>query len=51
MKLNGLRSRRIQRLAYEMMDEMNLRKEERPTEILTMVIDNLSRHHHGDRHN
>lgn len=43
MKSNGLRLRRIQRLAHEIMDEMNLRNEQRPTEILMLVIDNLSR--------
>lgn len=38
-----LRQRRIQKLAYEIMDEMNAKKERKPTEVLTVVIDNLSR--------
>lgn len=43
MKSKGKRLQRVQRLAHEIMDEVNLRKEQRPTEILMVVIDNLSR--------
>jgi hypothetical protein len=43
MKTKELRLRRIQHLAYEIMDEMNLREEQRQNEELRLVIDNLSR--------
>nr|WP_163099683.1 hypothetical protein [Peribacillus alkalitolerans] len=43
MKSNGLRLRRIQRLAHEIMDEVNFKNEQRPAETLNLVIDNLSR--------
>lgn len=42
-KSNELRLRRVQRLAHEIMDEMNTRKQERAAELLNLVIDNLSR--------
>lgn len=43
MNSNRLRLRKIQMLAHEIMDEVNLRQEHRPTENLTLIIDNLSR--------
>ncbi|MFE8701631.1 hypothetical protein ACFYKX_13590 [Cytobacillus sp. FJAT-54145] len=43
MKSNELRLRKIQRMAHEIMDEVNLRNEERPSDLLNSVIDNLSR--------
>lgn len=38
-----VRLRRIQHLAHEIIDEMNLREEQRQFETLRLVIDNLSR--------
>lgn len=43
MKTREVRLRHIQHLAYEIMDEMNLREEQRQNEELRRVIDNLSR--------
>lgn len=43
MKSTEVRLKKIQRQAYEIMDEMNFRKEQRSPEILNLVIDNLSR--------
>jgi hypothetical protein len=43
MTSEGMRLRKIQRLAHEIMDEVNLREVQIPPELLTMVIDNLSR--------
>ncbi|WP_078379827.1 hypothetical protein [Sutcliffiella halmapala] len=43
MKSSGIRLRRVQMLAHEIMDEMNLKNEERACEDLNKVIDNLSR--------
>jgi hypothetical protein len=43
MKSNGMRLRRIQRLAHEIMDEVNFKNEKRSVETLNLVIDNLSR--------
>jgi hypothetical protein len=43
MTSDGMRLRKIQRLAHEIMDEVNLRNVQMPPELLTMVIDNLSR--------
>lgn len=43
MTTEGIRLRKIQRLAHEIMDEVNIRNLHVPPEILTLVIDNLSR--------
>ncbi|MCG7337601.1 hypothetical protein MHZ95_20370 [Sporosarcina sp. ACRSM] len=43
MQTKEKRLRRVQRLAHEIMDEMNRAKEPRPCETLNLVIDNLSR--------
>lgn len=43
MQTKEMRLRRIQHLAYEIMDEMNLKKELRQFDTLRFVIDNLSR--------
>ncbi|KXH83764.1 hypothetical protein [Sporosarcina sp. HYO08] len=43
MQTNEMRLRRIQHLAYEIMDEMNRTSEPRQIETLHCVIDNLSR--------
>lgn len=43
METKEVRLRRLQHLAHEIMDEMNLRKEQRSSEELRIVIDNLSR--------
>ncbi|UAL50517.1 MULTISPECIES: hypothetical protein [Metabacillus] len=43
MQTKEIRLRRIQHLAYEIMDEMNKRKERRQFDTLSLVIDNLSR--------
>lgn len=43
MKPSVLRLRKVQMLAHEIMDEINLRKKERATETLNLVIDTLSR--------
>lgn len=43
MRPDGLRLRNIQRLAYEIMDEMHFKKEKREIETLNVIIDNLSR--------
>ncbi|MED4534690.1 group-specific protein [Metabacillus fastidiosus] len=43
MKSDSLRLRRIQRMAHEIMDEMHFNKEQRETEKLNLIIDNLSR--------
>lgn len=43
MTSNGMRLRKIQRQAHEIMDEVNLRNVQMPPELLTVVIDNLSR--------
>ncbi|MFC0273481.1 hypothetical protein ACFFIX_18965 [Metabacillus herbersteinensis] len=43
MQTKEMRLRRIQHLAYEIMDEMNVRKELRQIDTLSLVIDNLSR--------
>ena len=43
MTSEGMRLRKIQRLAHEIMDEMNFREEQRQCEELRLVIDNLSR--------
>ncbi|QGQ45781.1 hypothetical protein [Metabacillus sediminilitoris] len=43
MQTKEVRLRRIQHLAHEIMDEMNLREEQRQCEELRLVIDNLSR--------
>lgn len=42
MNSNRLRLRKIQMLAHEIMDEVNLRQEHRPTENLTLIIDRRS---------
>ena len=43
MQTKEMRLRRIQHLAHEIMDEMNVRKELRQFDTLRLVIDNLSR--------
>ncbi|WP_026677852.1 hypothetical protein [Fictibacillus gelatini] len=43
MQSKELRLRRIQHLAHEIMDDMNLRHEPRHSATLRLVIDNLSR--------
>jgi hypothetical protein len=43
MQTKEIRLRRIQHLAHEIMDEMNVRKELRQFDTLSLVIDNLSR--------
>jgi hypothetical protein len=43
MTSESMRLRKIQRLAHEIMDEVNLRNVQMPPELLTIVIDNLSR--------
>ena len=43
MQTKEMRLQRIQRLAHDIMDEINLREEQRQCEELKVVIDNLSR--------
>ncbi|MGD6830896.1 group-specific protein [Sutcliffiella halmapala] len=43
MNSNGVRLRKVQNLAQEIMDEVNRTKDGRDTELLNLVIDNLSR--------
>lgn len=43
MNSSGMRLRKVQNLAQEIMDEVNKTKEARDTELLNLVIDNLSR--------
>jgi hypothetical protein len=43
MTSESIRLRKIQSQAHEIMDEVNLRNVQMPPELLTMVIDNLSR--------
>ncbi|WP_204415508.1 group-specific protein [Bacillus tianshenii] len=43
MNSSGMRLRKVQNLAQEIMDEVNRTKEARDTELLNLVIDNLSR--------
>ncbi|KKI90854.1 hypothetical protein WQ54_18165 [Bacillus sp. SA1-12] len=43
MQTKAVRLRRIQHLAHEIMDEMNLTRELKQLDTLRLVIDNLSR--------
>ncbi|MGM0836507.1 MAG: group-specific protein [Bacillota bacterium] len=43
MNSNGIRLRKVQNLAQEIMDEVNRTKDGRDAELLNLVIDNLSR--------
>ncbi|HWL25614.1 MAG TPA: hypothetical protein VNR38_18010 [Ureibacillus sp.] len=43
MRTKEIRLRRIQHLAHEIMDEVNLKEVERQSEEIRVVIDNLSR--------
>lgn len=43
MNSNGIRLRKVQNLAQEIMDEVNRTKDGRDTKLLNLVIDNLSR--------
>ncbi|MDR7078152.1 hypothetical protein J2Y03_003202 [Neobacillus niacini] len=42
MTSNGMRLRKIQRLAHEIIDEVNIRNEQRPPEILKSVVFGLT---------